>query len=125
MVLTSPDIPIASIPLQIGRPAEKSWAAPFSAELKRFKILVPQAFRDNRANFNPETEPVQIIEADFAVSHALDQMIANRLRQSRPALDSPHYFQIRNGPAGRQAVWFRKDPVKNGSVRRVRKRPFL
>ena len=46
-----------------------------AAELERAEILVPRPFRHIRLRFHPETESVQVVHADVAVTHALDQVV--------------------------------------------------
>ena len=53
----------------------------FPTDFERAKILVPGTFRNMGPGFNPEAKLVEIVETDFAIPHALDQMVADRLRQ--------------------------------------------
>src|SRR5262249_38092620 len=67
------------------------WVTSLATELERTEILVPETLRHFRFRFQPETELIQIIQADLSVMHALDQMLANGLRQPRPRFNLWHY----------------------------------
>jgi hypothetical protein len=63
----------------------------FTAQLERSEIFKPWAVRNIWLGLNPKAELIQIVEADLAVAHALDQMVSYGLRQPRPALELRHY----------------------------------
>src|SRR5215472_17613662 len=65
--------------------------AAFAAQLERAEVLVPQPFRYFRFGFHPETQLIEIVQADLAVVHSLDQMSANGGGQPRPRFDLRHY----------------------------------
>jgi hypothetical protein len=58
------------------------WITSFPAQLERTEIFIPEAFWNLWLGLNPETEQVQIVEADPAIAHSFHQMDANRTRES-------------------------------------------
>lgn len=61
-----------------------------AAEFERAEILVPESFWQIRFRFHPETELVQVLQADVAVTHAFDKVVPKRSRESGPGLDLRH-----------------------------------
>ena len=49
----------------------------FSTEFERSEIVAPGTFRNIGLSFNPEAKLVEIVAAEFAISHALDKMVAD------------------------------------------------
>src|SRR5208337_2742102 len=48
-----------------------------AAQFEGTEILIPRPRGDNRFSLQPNAEMVEIVEADVAVAHSLDQMVAD------------------------------------------------
>jgi hypothetical protein len=68
------------------------WIFTLAAELERAEVLKPRALRNDWARLDPETEQVEIFQADVAFVHALNQMSADGGRKPRPGFDARHLF---------------------------------
>jgi hypothetical protein len=70
-----------------------------ATELERAEILVPRSFWHIGLRFHPEAELIQILEADIALMHALDQVIPKSGGKFGPGLDLRHSFTRQHSPA--------------------------
>lgn len=82
----------------LARQEECFGVAGFAAQFERSEIFMPKAFGNLRAGLNPQAKLVQIIEADLAITHTLDKMVTDRLRQSRPTCDLRHLLSKHKAP---------------------------
>jgi hypothetical protein len=57
------------------------WIATLAAKLEGAEVLVPQTFRDVWLRFHPEPKLVQVVEANIAIVHTSDQVVAYRSGQ--------------------------------------------
>lgn len=69
---------------------EGLWVRSSAADLERPEILVPVRTRYFWLCLDPESEPIQIRDADRSVTHAINQMLTNASREIAPALDFWH-----------------------------------
>ena len=70
---------------------EKSFGQfPFPAQLERSEILEPPPFGHFGLGLDSDSQPVQVLDPDFAVMHALDEMSADGGGHARPGLDMRH-----------------------------------
>lgn len=60
----------------------------FATQFERAEILVPGFSRHFGSGFNPDAKLVQVFEADLAITHALDQVVTDRSRETRPCFDA-------------------------------------
>jgi hypothetical protein len=71
------------------RREEKFWVFAFATQFERAEILVPRFFWNfGFSRFNPDAKLIQVLEADLAITHAIDQLIADSSRETRPGFRS-------------------------------------
>ncbi len=62
----------------------------FAAKLERAEILVPRSVGHHRSRFDPNAQLVEVFQADIAVVHGLDEMVANGGGKPGPSFDLRH-----------------------------------
>lgn len=61
-----------------------------ATDLERTEILVPVTFRDFGLRLDPDAKQIEVGELDGAVTHAIDQMLANVFWELIPTFDLRH-----------------------------------
>ena len=56
----------------------------------RAEVLTPVAYRNFWPRFDPETKLMQVGDADVAIAHALDEMLADSRREIVPDVNLGH-----------------------------------
>src|ERR1035438_9438814 len=72
-------------------PARRKGLLAVAAQFERAEVLEPRPRGDVRSGFQPTTEPIEVVEADVAVAHSIDQMVAEGGGNARPAFNLRHY----------------------------------
>jgi hypothetical protein len=63
-----------------------------AAQFERAEVLEPRPCWNIWSGFQPNPKLVEVVEANVAVAHSLDEMVANGRRDSRPGLKLGHLF---------------------------------
>src|SRR5271169_937011 len=74
---------------------------PLAAEFERAEVFEPVSVGHLGLRFDPKSQSIQVIKADAALAHTLDEMLPAGGRHVRPACDLGIIHQTRIAPTDR------------------------